>query len=593
MSDAEPSPIAAALEEAPEAPASEKPAPISRDERLHKQALEMLEVPQDLPIEPLGINGDVYFYLDGLQQLRPLKAKDHSRTQILSLFAKHEDYLLEKWGRRDKMGLTGGLHTDAVSNVLMKACADAGILDPRRQVRFVGAWNGGDGRLVLHLGSHVHIDGEYKRPGRYGEHVYPAAPPTLRPARQAQNGDAAGELLDLLKTWNWQDPLMPRLALGWIGQGFVAGALGWRTHGICDGERGSGKSSLLKLVEGIFSSWLLATSDTSAAALYQLMAGRGHPVFIDEFEAGDDPQRKAKVVQLLRQASSGGQVLRGGDDHVGKQFTVQFPAFLTSIAPVALQPQDESRMVRFKLLPLPEGSAAPDLSAKRLEKLGARLMRRMLDQWPRFEKVSAIYRATLEEIAGFDARLQDTYGALLACAEMLLNDGDPDPVDIGDLCERLATSVQPARAEELSDQMRCLEYLFGTLVDRGGGPKRSVASWVRQTQAVNTFKEPDHDARREANKALGVIGLAVEAAGDGTFSLFVSNNNPQLVRIFDGTPWPGSAGSKGAWAHVMRRIEGATAAGPMRVGGMLTRGTMVPISGIDWEDEPCAAPARP
>lgn len=563
----------------------ERPLGEGRDPQLLKLARELIEIPEDLPIEPLGMNGDTYFYLDGLHQLRSLAAEKHGRTHVLSLFARHEDYLLEKWGRRSKFGLTGGLHTDAVSNVLMHACAKAGILDPRRHVRFAGAWSGDDGALVLHMGDRIWIRGRYERPGRYGEHVYPAVPATIRPAIEAETVDAGGEVLTMLKTWQWTHRLQATLVLGWIGQGFAAGALDWRTHMIGDGERGSGKSALLKLIHGLFGSWLLATSDTTAAALYQLMAGRGQPVFIDEFEAGDNPTRKAQVVTVLRQASSGGVVQRGGDDHVGRQFTVQFPAFLTSIAPISLLPQDESRMVRVKLQPLPEGAVPPDLTPAHLNKLGARIMRRIVDQWPRFAQAYALYRATLEAEAGFDARLQDTYGTLLACADLLLYDNGAKPDEVSDLCAQLAEMVAPARAEASADQVRCLEHLLSSLIDRGGGPKRTVASWIRQTQAFDQFRQPHLEQRTDAQRALGNFGLKVMARKDGTHGLFVSNSNPQLQKLFDDTPWPGHSGAIGAWAHVLRRLaDHEVPKDPTRVGGQLTRGTIVPLDGMDWQE---------
>ncbi len=589
-------PIAAAIAGAPEARGGGAASKISPPGRSHSELetdgeiLDLISTPDDLPIECLGVNGSIYYYLDGLHQLRALEAPEHGRTHIVSLFARNEGYLLERWGRRNQKGArSGGLHTDEVSNVLMRACAMNGIIDPARQVRGCGAWPADDGTLALHLGDQVWIKGEYRTPGRYDEHVYPAYAPTMRPARDEQNTDAGHELLAMLKTWNWAHPAQATFVLGFIAQGFVVGALDWRTHMICDGERGSGKSSLQKLLKNLYGNWFLATSNTSGPALYQLMGGRAQPIAIDEFEAGDNPQRKQQVVEILREASSGGQIARGGDNHVGRLFSVNFPAFLTSIVTISLKPADESRMVRGNLLALPEGSVPPDTSEKKMAKLGARIMRRMVDQWPRWAETYDAYRNALGRDAKMDARLQDTYGTLLACADLLLNDTAPSSKDLGDLVEAVATMLAPSRAEALGDQQRCIDHLLVSMVDRGGGMKRTVASWIRQSQALNEHGHPALELRLEATRALATIGLRVDDLGEpkGGLALFVSNTHPMLTRIYDGTPWPGLAGASGSWVGVLRRLDGAfPPAIPKKINGHPQRGTYVPLKElIDWVEE--------
>lgn len=564
----------------------------------YARARDVIEAPGDMPVQCLGLNGSTYYYLDGLQQLRPLAAKDHSRSYIVSLFARHEDYLLSHWGRESGgkvKELTGGLHTDVISNILMRACAMEGVIDAARQVRGVGAWADDAGGLVLHLGDRVWSAGKYEPPARYGKHIYPAMPPMPRPAMTAQSSDAGVELLTDLESWHWRDPLMAQLVLGWVAQGYVAGALKWRTHIIGDGEAGSGKSTLKDLLSGLFREWMLGSSNLTEAGLRQTMQGKAHPVFLDEFEAGDNPQAKAKVVALLRQASSGGVVQRGGDDHKATEFSVQFPAFLTSITPVSLLAQDESRMVRLQLLPLTGATPLPDLSPTRLAKLGQRLMRRMLDQWPRFAATLAAYRSALKASAGFNDRHQDTYGTLLACADLLLHDHTPDAEELDATIEALARMVAPARAEAIDDQARCLAHLLQSPLDRGGGVKRSVASWVRDYRAMADVGGVDMARRREAERALGLIGLRVfdkgaDCGGAGRMAqamLFVANTHTGLQRLYQDTPWPGSAGAIGGWVTALRRIDGALVPPQsLKVGGQTQRGTLVPIEAvIDWGDD--------
>lgn len=562
----------------------------------------VIEPPDDMPIVCLGLNGDLHYYLDGHYQFRAMKAGDHGRLHLLALFGRHQAWLLDRFGTVDKNKLpTGKFKAEVVQNMLFHGCNKAGLLDPLRQVRGVGAWADAEGHLIVHMGDRVFLNGETKPPGRYGEHIYPAFPPTPRPARIPEGTDAGHEAIAILQTWHWENALQPLLVLGWIAQGYVAGAVKWRTHMICDGERGSGKSTLQALLARLFGSWLLSTSDTTAAALYQLMGGRAQPVAIDEFEFGDNPARKQQVIQVLRQASSGGMVQRGGDNHVGRQFSAQFPAFLTAITPISLHPQDESRMVRVKLRALDDNAAVPDLSEARLAALGARLMRRMRDQWPRWVKTLDAWRAGLAEFAGLDARMQDLYGTLLAAADLLLYEdvagsgaqlwaGDGGAA-IEDTCRKLAAMIAPARAEDLADQARCLNHLLTSNLDRGGGaPRRTVASWIRQVRDGQTQNRAMLDGAKtlesDAQKALGMTGLRVISEKDGTF-LFVANSHPALMRLFDGTPWPGVAGAAGSWVGTLRRLPGATPTpNAIKVGGATQRGTLVPIDDvIAWEGE--------
>lgn len=555
-----------------------------------EELLELLDEPDDFPVQCLGKNGNLHYYLDDQGQLIALDAPEHGRTHIVSLFGRRLGYLLERWGRKDRKGeLTGGLHTDTISNVLMRSCARAGIIDPAHQVRGLGAWLGKDGGLVYHLGDTVRIDGEFVPPGRYGKHVYPAYAAAMRPHHEQQNLDPGAELLRDLKTWNWQHDAQAVLALGWIAQGFVVGALDWRTHMICDGERGSGKSALQKLLKGIYGNWLMATSNTSGPALYQLMGGRAQPIAIDEFEAGNNPQRKQQVVEILREASSGGAIARGGDNHVGRLFSVNFPAFLTSIVTISLLPADESRMVRGALRELPEGAVPPDLSEARLGPLGSRIMRRVLDQWPRFSRTLEAYRAALAQYAKMDARLQDTYGTLLACADLLLSETAPTVESLRDAIGKIGAMVAPARAESLGDQERCIDHLLVSQIDVGGGTKRTIASWVRQTQALDEHLMPHLDLRQTAVRALASVGLRVDDLGTepGGMALFISNTNPALSRIFEGTPWPGGAGAMGSWVGVLRRLPGAHAPKiGKKINGHTVRGTYVPLSELlDWIED--------
>jgi hypothetical protein len=287
---------------------------------------------------------------------------------------------------------------------------------------------------------------------------------------------------------------------------------------------------------------------------------------------------------------------------VGHSFTVRFAAMVSSIAPVPLLPQDESRFARLKLLARTDNDRPPDLAPKRLAPIGRKLLRRMVDAWPRWGQTFALYAQAMESQLGFDARYQDTWGTLLTAADLLLFDSLPDGDTVQDLVARLGEMVMPARAEAIADQQRCLDHLLTTMINRGGGIQRSVASWALQVGAKDDYGNPDPGLRKEARAALSTIGLRVlgldaqgtvmedrhvddlHGPGAAAVVLFVSNTHQALARVFDGTPWPGAAGGDGSWVATLRRLEGAVVPrNTVRVGGVPMRGTFVPLSDqLDW-----------
>src|SRR5690349_15230298 len=56
-------------------------------------------LPEDCPVEPLGILDDVFFYLDASRQLRALPAREHSRLGLQALFGQQIELLFKFWPR--------------------------------------------------------------------------------------------------------------------------------------------------------------------------------------------------------------------------------------------------------------------------------------------------------------------------------------------------------------------------------------------------------------------------------------------------------------------------------------------------------------
>lgn len=99
-------------------------------------------LPEGCPVTALGIDGDVSYYLDANRQLRALKAKDHSRLGVQSLFGSRIELLYDYWPRLDKDGNTTGWRPERAAERLMAAAARRGVWDALERVRGPGAWLG-------------------------------------------------------------------------------------------------------------------------------------------------------------------------------------------------------------------------------------------------------------------------------------------------------------------------------------------------------------------------------------------------------------------------------------------------------------------
>ncbi len=525
---------------------------------------------QASPVEPLGLSGEEYYYIDASGQFRMLRAREHSALNFIGLFGGHYRFLWRYFPRVNKEGEVTGWQAQRVAEEMMAACHLAGVWDAASRVRGTGAWLGGDGGLVLHCGDGVLIGGKWKPPGRHGEFVYPAAAPSPRPsARQAK---APGKkLIALLDCWSFKRNFIDvQLMLGWIGAAMIAGAIPWRPMVWLTGDTATGKSTLQKLIKHLFVA-ILSSSDATAAGIHQILANRTWPVALDELEAEASGKKQQNLIKLARQAASGGLVIRGGAEHSGTEFTVLSSFVFSSILVPPMRSQDRNRMAILELDKIPEDAVPPELKPDALGKLGRAILRRMVDGFPRFHKTLETYRQALAEV-GHSGRGADQFGTLLAAAD-LIEHGEKG------LKKRAETWAQKFRPEDLaergedaSDHEACLEHLLTSPIDTfRAGIKRTVSYWIGKVQQGEQ-NTPD---QLEAKEALAAMGLRVQHLEQQDW-LFVANGHRALAHIFEGTHWASQPGAIGGWVQSLRRLDEARPS-RQRIEGRLYHGTMVPM----------------
>ena len=540
-------------------------------------------LPPGCPVTPLGVSGSNGFFIDPNGQLQQF-AKPYGKGDILALFLGDANYLVWAWPRWGKNGIDGFAAEDA-NHVLLSACRIKGVWEAIEKIFGRGSWANRRADLVIHIGEDLFMTGRKLPTGEYEGAVYPTRPsiPGPWPERIRASENPACLLLPLLRSWNWERPEVdPVLLLGWIGAGFLGGALPWRPAAFITGDKATGKSTLQRLIKLIYGEWLIQAADTSAAGIYQRLGHDSLPVAIDELESESDVRRQKAVLKLARLAASGSLMLRGGDRHQGIEFQARSCFLFSSINAPPLEPQDLSRMALLRLRRLPAGQAAPMLDPQRLAIQGRMMLRRLLDEWPRFSETLTAFRGELAA-AGMDGRGQDTFGTLLTCYDLMMHEGWDEerlrhPTADGELVfwRDLLKVDNMVEFEDMGENWRlCLDHMLSVPVEAWrNGTRKTVG------QVLNDYYGKSEDMRLDqARTLLSQAGLTIVMREEYLRSpwLAVPNQNPLTRSLFEGSKWAGDLGAS-VWAAALRQapIE-ICQPGRAKINGVTGRATLVAL----------------
>jgi hypothetical protein len=567
-------------------------------------APDALGLPPDCPVVPLGVDGSISWFIDPIGQLYQY-VKPYGQADTLELFRGRHLYLYWAWPKFRGQTSDGSPDVDGWKNekareTLIAAATAKGPWSSVEKVRGRGAWLADNGGLILHTGDQLIVNGQKKPPGEYGGHVYPTRPqvprPWPQPVEPAQN--PAKLLRPLLRSWAWSRPdIDPQLLLGWIGAAFLGAALPWRPTVFINGDKAAGKSTLQELIKRLLGDALIQAADTSGAGIYQRVGQDCLPVAVDELEGEADVRKQKAVLKLARLAASGGLMLRGGDRHVGVEFQARSCFLFSSINTPPLEPQDLSRMALLRLHRLPQGQQSPDLDPQTFAVIGRCILRRVIDQWPRFRETWAAFRQELGR-GGHDGRGQDTFGTLLTIADMIEYDGWDDtrlryPSD-GDMVpwSVLMAATGMHEYEDASENWRlCLNHLLSVQVEAWRNvDKRTVGQILEAFHGGGSDDEKDIVKVRQK---LGHAGLGLQrliVAGNSIEErqedwLVIPNQNPRTRTLFENTKWGGEIGS-GVWQGALRQAPQETiyTTGQCKVNGVKSRCTLIRLAGLYGHD---------
>jgi hypothetical protein len=512
-------------------------------------------LPPACPVLVVGFDVDQKLWLKNARGYLMAIERFDANT-LTAAFSPQTDYLLWAWpafgakkitnsdGGTEEIKVVKRLEVQQAAMCLQTEAGRKRVFDPHTMHRGRGGWVDKQDGFIWHSGDWLWRSERGKlisaRPDEYDGFLYTRGKPTIEPWHEpvATDESPAKRILDDLATWNWQRPYLdPVLVLGWIASSLMGGALKARPIVFTTGGHGVGKSTLHELITNTLQGVVNTAVDTTAAGIYQKAKHDALPFLVDELESKAGSSKNQSVIELARVAYTGGDISRGGADHEGTTFKMNSSFMFSAINPPPMGAQDKSRMAVLNLGRLEANDGVRKMVAN-LEEDGRMILRQVLDGWADYKaRLLPDYWKTLHD-QKLDSRAIDTFGTLLAAAEMLVGPEALEAIglpvtDQAQLGEIIRHATQAEREENLDNWHKCLNQLLDSTIDQWrDGIKPTVGGVCDEAMrgALDiTF----------ARDRLGLVNcglMPAEHLPDATGPLLaVPKTGPALMRIFDGT----------------------------------------------------------
>lgn len=472
-----------------------------------------------------------------------------------------------------------GVAYDQALNAVIAQCFAQGVFRLDR-VRGRGAWYD-DGRLVIHAGDRLYVDGvETELAGMESRYVYEALPGLAVDMASPLCPAEATELLRLCWKLDWEQPIYGTLLAGWTTIAIACGAIPWRPHLFLTGPSGCGKSWVAKQIQQLLGDFMIAAKgETSEAGLRQSLQYDALPVTHDEAE-GEDQRTAAnldRIMGLMRGASAevDGSVLKGGQDGTASSYTVRSMFLLSAIRVPIKQTADETRITvvtlkgntpgrrdvfKTKIEPLAEKIVDPEYAR--------RFRARVFTLLPALRRNVATFSAAAGSHFG-SQRLGDQIGPMAAGAYLLQEDGEITADAALAWMEHQQWPDQDEISTE-SDEAKCLTSLLEAKLSVSGERARIDLSVGELVAVAAARKHHFQVTATDARDVLARSGILVS----GNW-VTVSNTHRGVSALLRDTSW--GVG----WGRILKRIVGAVATkGRPYFAGSQSRGVMIPIGSI-------------
>jgi hypothetical protein len=529
------------------------------------------------PVTALGHADGFFYFLNVVGERRKLSARQlGSRGDLATgLFLGDTAWLLRRFKAVDKDGNPAGFSVHRASEFLADACRRNGIYGDHVVIRRPGVWPGERGLAIAHCGDALFFDGE-KHPagGKFAGQIFAAAAREIYPAARPAGVIVARQIqADIQSLWrfpvNDQGDTVPGdlIAIGLVGQAYLAAALSWRANGFISGASNAGKSHLLDLLHAMvpLSHY---TTDTTKAGIEGAVNGRAVPSFIDEIAEREDGQGGKLLIDVVLSSSSGVGTKghRGTADGGWRSIEMVGSVIMASITPPTMAPQHRSRFTLIELIKPEAGAdhrAAMQAAIARAKAEAPALFARALAGFERYKTALQRFRGALA-VAGCVAREMDQMGSILAGQWILTEDGEPDDVTAAGVVRMVRDYIRGADEMATDDSSHIvLNRILSKVVNlERSTDQETIARLIKNAML------PDYDAttvRETAAKVLERWGIRVIRAedledkqrrpiprlGPGN-GIWVDARVQPLHDIFNNTPYAGDR-----WISEIRRLPRA------------------------------------
>jgi len=461
-----------------------------------------------------GSSSVKYFYFSSMSnRIYQLSASEHNKNNLLQMAPK------KYWGQRygfskDKDGVpTDSPMWNEISGHLFVEQAMKGFFDPRN-IRGVGPWIDNK-RFIYNLGDKILMDGEIVSTVPDSKFMYQSSS-EITLASPASIEDCQ-EIISTFYNLSYRNKEDFYYLCGWIAMAPIFNYVDWRPHIWLTGPRGSGKSSILKMISKLAGDGTVYQSVT-AAAIRQSLKHDAIAMIIDEAEPNSKEanRRMDEIIEVIRQCSSNmiTKSIRGSSTGDAIEYNVNSCFLLSSIQTYLPTEADRSRFFQIELTQSDNYDMwkAVQHQFTKVEHMGPNLMSRMINMAPIVRHNIRVFRDLLltnDDVK--EARMADQIGTSMGCYSAMLYDHRITKEEAEILLMTINLKQSDYVENNESDESdECLNAMMDTIINKND---------------MKTVRQYYDDSSVHVLKSLGLMRKGNH--------LYISNKNVEMQKIMD------------------------------------------------------------
>lgn len=413
-------------------------------------------------VTPLGYLESDYFYTSTVNnQIIKIAASAHKNsTNLLQLASL--SWWQKRYGVIDEESGKVTIKWDLVASDLFAQCQEKGLFNPEK-IRGVGVWDDA-GTIVINDGERV-----FPAPNPNSQYHYQKLFKSEHDLTEEMIVENLKALMIALSSIRYKNPKDYFYLSAWLMQAQVFSILPWRFHLWLTGQRGNGKSEIIKWISQLVPNALL-TANATEAGIRQKVKNNAMAVCFDESEP--ESGRMEKVIDLARQMNTNNEAksLRGTVSGQVIESNTQCIFLMGSIQTANLNAADLSRFFVIEIEP-PKGQTADEFEEmsyvfRTLAQYKTNLFTTAFNRIPLILNTINFCKRHFREKYRLESRLADQLSTAVACFWALQ---DSIPLDSQDLDNIISTygliNSEYIESNQVSDSEDCYNFIMNTTPD--------------------------------------------------------------------------------------------------------------------------------